>query len=142
MHAIDRNQEALESALTQSQARQISTLTTQVIDLETNPQKAPSLGTNVYDGIIVFFYLFRPLFPSLIQALKPGGILLYETFLIDNHHHYQHPRRTEFCLNHNELLSFNASLRVLHYHEGIQEHDPAASQAPYTAQLVAQKPLR
>jgi len=141
VHAIDRNQEVLESAMALAQARQISTLTTQVIDLEANPHEGPSLGNNAYDGIIVFYYLFRPLFPSLIQALKPGGILIYESFLIDNHHHYQHPRRTEFCLQHNELLSLAHGLRVLHYHEGIQEHDSADGQAPYTAQLVAQKPL-
>lgn len=140
VHAIDRNQEALESALAEAQARQISTFTAQAIDLEANPQEAPSLGTQVYDGMIVFFYLFRPLFPSLIQALKPGGILIYETFLIDNQHHFQHPRRTEFCLQHNELLSLTLGLRVLDYHEGLQE-DCADSQPAYTARLVAQKPL-
>jgi len=141
VHAIDRNLEALESALAEAQSRQISTFTAQAIDLEGNPENAPSLGTQVYDGMIVFFYLFRPLFPSIIQALKPGGILIYETFLIDNHHHFQHPRRTEFCLQHNELLLLINGLRVLDYHEGIREQDSANSQPAFTARLVAQKPI-
>ncbi len=140
VHAIDRNQEALDSATAMAQKRHLSTLTTQVLDLEADSHTAPSLGDNAYDGIIVFYYLFRPLFPSLIRALKPEGILMYETFLIDNHLHYQHPRRAEFCLQHNELLSLTEGLRVLHYSEGNHEKSPDGASV-YTARIVAQKSL-
>ena len=141
VHAIDRNQEALDSACAMAQARRLSTLTTQTIDLEADSHTAPFLGNNAYDGIIVFYYLFRPVFPSLIGALKPGGILLYETFLIDNHLKHGHPRREEFCLQHNELLALTQHLRVLHYSEG--PHEKSSEGPPtYTARLVAQKPLQ
>ena len=74
--------------------------------------------------------------PQIVQALKPGGILVYETFLIDNHERFNHPRRREFCLNHNELLSLFGELRVLAYREGASAPD----KGPFTAALVAQRP--
>jgi hypothetical protein len=89
--------------------------------------------------IIGFFYLFRPLFAPILQALKPGGMLVYETFLIDNYFRHHHPRRWEFCLAHNELLRLTSSLRVLHYDEG--EHQDSSAASPLTARLVAQKPF-
>jgi hypothetical protein len=65
---------------------------------------------------------------------------VYETFLIDNHLHHHHPRRSEFCLAHNELLRLTSPLRVLHYDEG--EHESSRGlHAAFTARLVAQKPL-
>ncbi|GJL64702.1 MAG: hypothetical protein NPIRA04_33560 [Nitrospirales bacterium] len=111
---------------------------TQHIDLEATPGNPPDLGKEVYDGILVFFYLFRPLFPQIIEALKPGGRLLYETFLIDNQIVHQHPRNKDFCLEHNELLKLTNGLRILHYQEG-EHKSPQGKEPVFTAQLVAQK---
>ena len=116
--ALDRDEESLNTLFHKSQHLQLSNLKSQQIDLEENHKKPPSFGRSYYDGIVVFFYLFRPLFPSLIRALKPSGILIYETFLIDNHEQFQHPHRKEFCLDHNELLKLTQGLKVLHYEEG------------------------
>jgi SAM-dependent methyltransferase len=33
-----------------------------------------------YDVVVVVHYLHRPLFPALLAALRPGGVLVYETF--------------------------------------------------------------
>lgn len=138
--AIDRDSEALAQLRSTARARHLTTAITQTVDLEPPPPQKPSLGQDLYDVILVFFYLTRPLFPHLIEALKPGGVLLYETFLIDNHLHYQHPRRREFCLAHNELIDLVSGLRILHYDEGPHgEHRGVGS--VYTAQLVANKPL-
>ena len=88
--------------------------------------------------IVVFFYLHRALFPSLIESLKPNGVLIYETFTIDNYLRHRHPRRWEFCLAHNELLRLTSTLRVLSYDEG--KHDGGHEPGPtFTAQLVAQR---
>jgi len=100
----------------------------------------PDLGHEAYDAVVVFFYLHRPLFPSLIDALKPGGVLLYETFTLDNHIQRQHPKRREFCLAQGELIRLLPDLRVLHYDEGLHE-GMNGSEFVYTAQLAAQKPL-
>lgn len=137
--AIDRDPEALAHIEHIAQSHHWP-ITVQHRDLELQPTVDPqSFGTDVFDGIIVFFYLYRPLFPALLTALKPGGVLVYETFLIDNHIVRQHPRRKEFCLEHNELLSLTQGLRILHYDEG--EHETGSDhRTAFTARLVAQKP--
>ncbi|MBL8073790.1 MAG: dihydroneopterin aldolase [Nitrospira sp.] len=139
VEAIDRDEQALAQLVSAAQSRHLVDLTTRVVDLESPHLPAPDLGQERFDVIIVFFYLARPLFPQLTHALKPGGVLVYETFLIDHHLHYRHPRRQEFCLAHGELLRLTAGLRILHYdegpHQGIRDEESA-----YTAQLVAQKP--
>ena len=135
---IDRDEIALNTLARTAKDRCLSNLSTRNVDLETDPENPPSLGNQEYDGILVFFYLFRPLFPSIFQALKPGGVLIYETFLIDNRLQFHHPRRKEFCLGHNELLRLTNRLRVLHYQEGPQTSSLHLSPA-ITARLVAQK---
>jgi SAM-dependent methyltransferase len=138
VEAVDRDQEALAALEAAAKARHLSGLNTRMIDLEENPDRPPDLGHECYDAVIVFFYLHRPLFPALMDALKPNGVLLYETFTIDNYFRRQHPRRWEFCLAQNELLRLTSPLLVLHYDEG--EHDAGhGSGSSYTARLVAQK---
>lgn len=36
----------------------------------------------VFDAVVVTFYLDRNLFPKLVEVLKPGGYLIYETFMM------------------------------------------------------------
>lgn len=135
---LDRDTDALDTLTRTANDRRLFNLSTWKMDLETHPEAPPTLGNQEYDGILVFFYLFRPLFPSILQALKPGGVLIYETFLIDNHLQFHHPRRKEFCLGHNELLQLTKPLRVLCYQEGPQTSSPHQN-PPITARLVAQK---
>ena len=136
---LDRDGAALAQLSQSAAARRLSSITTRTVDLEQPAPCDPELGHARYDVIVVFFYLHRPLFPFLIEALKPGGVLIYETFTIDNHLRHGHPRRQEFCLTRNELLSLTSPLHVLHYDEGA--HDGVqGSGSTYTAQLVAQKP--
>ncbi len=137
VHGIDRDTDALHELLAQAQEAGLSSITTESIDLEVNPQHPPDLGTTMYDVILVFFYLYRPIFPQLIKALKSGGVIMYETFLLDNHIHRQHPRRTEFCLETNELLTLLQGLRILHYDEG--DHAGPSGRA-FTARILARKP--
>jgi hypothetical protein len=67
----------------------------------------------------------------LIAALKPGGMLLYKTYTIDQKLFSGGPKNPEFLLRPNELLRAFQSLRVLHYHE--------SAQGKGVAELVAQK---
>jgi FolB domain-containing protein len=138
VHGIDRNREALE--FLDAQARETGELpiTTEYIDLETDDLNPPDLGTETYDVILVFFYLYRPLFPQLMKALKPGGVILYETFLLDNHLQRQHPRRKEFCLETNELLTLLSGLQILHYDEG-DHRGASVTDRAFTAQALARK---
>ncbi|MCG3778069.1 MAG: Tellurite methyltransferase [Nitrospira sp.] len=138
VEAIDRNEQALTELVTTAKQRNLSNLHVQVVDLERATSEWPELPSQTYDVIVVFFYLHRPLFPALIQSLKPNGILLYETFTLDNHVRHKHPRRAEFCLAQNELLRLTSGLRVLAYDEG--EHDGCQGpESAFTAQLLAQR---
>lgn len=93
-----------------------------------------NLGAEQYDLVLVFFYLQRELFPALISALKPGGFLVYKTYTTDQQRFSGGPSHPMFLLQPNELLQAFQSLRVLHYHETVQNKG--------VAELVAQKPIQ
>jgi SAM-dependent methyltransferase len=83
----------------------------------------------LFDAIIVTNYLWRPLFPHIISALKLGGIVLYETFAIGNEE-FGRPSNPDFLLAEGELLQQFASLDVLDYrHTKVEEPKPAIKQA-------------
>ncbi|MGB0905202.1 MAG: class I SAM-dependent methyltransferase, partial [Mangrovicoccus sp.] len=91
---LDKNAEAL--AEIQQQLPQCEIIEA---DLECdNPYQLPQ---NQYDAIVVFRYLHRSLMPAIVNALKPGGIIVYETF---NHRQAEigRPRNPDFLLQDNE----------------------------------------
>jgi len=138
VEAIDRDAEALFHLASTAKQRNLASLTVQTVDLERATDDRPEFPPNRYDAIVVCFYLHRPLFPWLVDALKPNGVLLYETFTIDNYRRHRHPRRWEFCLAHNELLRLTSALQVLSYDEG--EHATnSGMETAFTAQLLARK---
>lgn len=61
------------------------------------------LTGRTFGAVIVTNYLHRPLFPTLLEALGPGGVLLYETFMEGNER-FGRPSRAEFLLKDGELL--------------------------------------
>lgn len=61
------------------------------------------LGDRRFGAVVATNYLHRPLFPVLVEALRPGGILLYETFMVGNER-FGKPSRPEFLLKDGELL--------------------------------------
>jgi tellurite methyltransferase len=79
------------------------------------------LGREQYDLVLVFFFLQRELFPAVAAALKPGGHLLYKTYTTEQKNFAGGPSHPMFLLESNELLHEFSSMRVLHYHETIQE---------------------
>lgn len=137
--AIDRDGEKLAALAASAKQRHFPNVTVSTVDLERTTDNRPEFPANAYDVVLVSFYLHRPLLPWLLDALKPNGVLIYETFTIDNYFRHHHPRRWEFCLAQNELLRLASRLRVLSYDEG--EHEGGHGQsAAFTAQLVAQQP--
>ena len=136
--AMDRDEQAMAQLAVTAQQQNLHNLTVRTVDLERTTDERPEFPKQTYDVILVFFYLHRALFPALLESLKPNGVLIYETFTIDNYLRHRHPRRWEFCLAHNELLRLTSNLRLLSYDEG--EHDGGhGPDAVYTAQLVAQQ---
>ncbi|MCL1140079.1 class I SAM-dependent methyltransferase [Shewanella pneumatophori] len=97
---------------------------------------APELAKNQYDIVLVFNYLHRPLFPQIIEAIKPGGYIIYETFTAKQAE-IGRPRNPNFLLKTGELKAIFANWHCLHYAEDLFGELPSAS---YKAQLIAQKP--
>jgi SAM-dependent methyltransferase len=61
------------------------------------------LPGRTFGAVIVTNYLHRPLFPVLLDALAPAGVLLYETFMEGNER-FGRPSSPEFLLKDGELL--------------------------------------
>lgn len=86
------------------------------VDLE-NGTPWPFPGMR-FSAIVVTNYLHRPLFPWLVEALAPGGVLIYETFALGNELHGK-PSNPEFLLKPDELLeAFRPVLRVVAFEQG------------------------
>ena len=75
------------------------------------------LADRKFDGIVVTNYLHRPLFPHIIDALAPQGLLIYETFGRGNEH-FGKPSNPDFLLRPGELLEIVAGrLRVIAFED-------------------------
>jgi SAM-dependent methyltransferase len=90
VHAIDRDTTALQTLRSLAQERHLQNVTTEVVDLEAGPPGNEAFPPQHYDVVLVFLYLFRPVIPALKQTLRPGGVLVYETVLAENHLRYNH----------------------------------------------------
>lgn len=106
------------------------------VDLEI-PDTHP-LDAQTFGAILVFRYLHRPLLAGIKEAVTPGGLVIYETFTVEQAK-IGRPRNPDFLLRHGELRDCFREWDILHYFEGI-ERDPASGQRRAIAQLVAEKP--
>jgi len=71
-----------------------------------------------FDGVVVTNYLHRPLFPHLVAALRPAGVLIYETFAVGNER-YGRPSNPDFLLQPGELLRRVEPLSVIGFEQGL-----------------------
>ena len=86
-------------------------------DIETGAEGAWPFAGRHYGGVIVTNYLHRPLLPMLIDAVAPGGILIYETFAKGNER-FGKPSNPDFLLRHGELIdAVKGRLRVIAYED-------------------------
>ena len=82
-------------------------------------------------------YLNRRLFPQIIAALQPGGMLLFETFLKSRKKEMDGGFKKEYLLDEKELPGAFAPLDILYY----KESDSGCDQTPARiASLVGVKP--
>lgn len=87
-------------------------------------------------AVLVFRYLHRPLAAEIERVLRPGGVLLYETFTRIHREVAQHPRNPAFLLEPGELPRLFAGLEVL----AAEEARVAVPAPAVVARLVARKP--
>lgn len=103
---VDRDAEAL--ATLQGVGERIEA------DIENGPWP---LADRQFAAVVVTNYLWRPLFPRILAAVAPGGVLLHETFAQGNET-VGKPSRPDFLLAPGELLQAYAGLRVVAYEDG------------------------
>lgn len=95
-------------------------ITTEAVDLDDY-----HIPENEYDLILCFNFLDRRLFSEIRRALKPGGLVFYETFSID---HLKHSTfKKEWVLGYNELVTEFRELRILKYREIDRDEKALAS---------------
>lgn len=87
------------------------TINTEVRDVLQSPPSPAS-----FDVIVVSYFLERDLAPSLVAALRHGGLLFYQTFTRERTTDHG-PRNPDYRLEVNELLGLFSGLRLVHYHE-------------------------
>lgn len=109
-HAWDVSSVALNK-LNQVSAELKLSVITETRDVEENPPEAEA-----FDVIVVSYFLHRPTFAKLIEALRPGGLLFYQTFT-QQKVSQQGPKNPDYLLSKNELLGLCASLDILVYRE-------------------------
>ncbi|CAN5437965.1 class I SAM-dependent methyltransferase [soil metagenome] len=123
---VDRARDAIESIAIPAAACEAV-----VADIENGPW--PFTGRQ-FDAVVVTHYLWRPLMPTLLDSLAPGGVLIYETFTQGNET-VGKPSRPEFLLRTGELLTLCGRLRIVAFEDGFQE--APHGQAPRFVQRIA-----
>ena len=93
-----------------------------------------------FAGIVVTNYLHRPLFPHLLAALAPEGVLIYETFAAGNEQ-FGRPSNPAFLLQPGELLEVvRGRLHVIAYEDlFVAEPRPAMIQRICAVSLIGGK---
>ena len=106
--AVDRDTSSMNSL-------QGLPIQTQELDLE--GLEWPLLG-QLFSGIVVTNYLYRPFLDELPKMLAEGGVLIYETFA-DGNAEFGKPSNPNFLLNSGELLALahRSGLKVIAYED-------------------------
>jgi len=118
--AVDR-----DTATLRTRFAGVPALDIREIDLEDG---APWRLGGGFAGIVVTNYLHRPLFPALVEALAPDGVLIYETFMAGNER-FGRPGNPDFLLRAGELLDAFAALTLVAFEQGrVEKPRPAMVQ--------------
>ncbi len=126
VEGIDISPEAVSTALEWAREAGV-TIKAQVADLE----GGYFIEKDAYEVIICFNYLQRSLIPQIRDGLQKGGMVVYETFIVDQAQ-FGKPKNPDYLLRHNELLDMFRDFRCLRYREGV--FGPKA-----IASIIAQK---
>jgi len=127
---IDRNRTFVDE-LRKAAAQRALAVDTVLADLE-NPSEVP-LRSRCCGAVMVFRYLHRALAPAISRVLVPGGLLIYETFTIQQRELRAGPRNPEHLLQPGELPELFSELEILEHWEGLS----APPENAHVARLLA-----
>jgi SAM-dependent methyltransferase len=128
--AVDILPDALERARDLA-AREGVAIETRVGDLAREPI-IDEIGAS--DLVVVVSYLERSLFPAIRRAVRPGGFLVYETFLLKQRELFGRPRNPAHLLEPGELRNLFSGWEIRAYREGL------AGPRRHVASLFARRP--
>lgn len=124
--ALDRDPDAVEPLRAVAEVL--------VADIESGDSATWPLAGRQFDLVLVTNYLWRPLWPQVLGAVRPGGFLVYETFARGNET-VGRPARPDFLLEPGELLAVCRDWRVLGYEDGFLDAPPR-----FVQRIVARRP--
>lgn len=127
VESVDISPEAVNIALELARKAGV-TIKARIADLEGDYL----IEKDAYEVIICFNYLQRSLISQIIDGLRKDGIVVYETFIIDQAQ-FGKPKNPDYLLKHNELLDMFRDFRCLRYREGVVKGPRAI------ASIIAQK---
>ncbi len=114
-HAWDISDKAVEKVQEFARERQLLINTRQCDICQIVPDAAS------FDVILVSRFLVRELVPALIQALKPGGLIFYQTFTqetyVPSSKQQERPENSQYRLQLNELQQMFSELTLRYYRE-------------------------
>ncbi len=87
-----------------------------------------------FAAILGFNYLHRPLFPAIQKAVMPGGLVVYETFTLEQRQ-FGRPKNPDFLLQPGELAALFHDWEIIFQFEGVGKYPDRG-----IAQIVAHKP--
>ncbi len=102
------------------------------VDLEQGEQD-PFAG-RMFSAVMVFNYLHRPLMDAIKNAIVPGGLIIYETFTVQQSQ-FGRPSNPGYLLKEKELEYLFRDWDILHSFEGHKQNPERA-----VASIVARKP--
>lgn len=128
---VDVLPDALEraQALANRCASAIEPVEWSIVDLEREPPQ----WSGQFDLITMFRFLHRPLFVRLLEWLRPGGVLVFETFTTVHRARHGRPARDAHVLEPGELAGLLRDYRVEHLDEGWRD-------GAHTARAIARRP--
>lgn len=127
---VDRDPAALAVLAAAARARGLPAWPVRA-DLEAGARLPVAAGR--CGAVLVFRYLWRPLAPALWEALRPGGLLLYETFTRRQREIGLNHRNPSFLLEDDELPALFPGARILLHEEGVTEGPPLEALARLAA---------
>lgn len=110
--------------------------TQNIIKIETDLDEY-DLKQNTYDLILNCNYLNRRLMQQMIDSLKEGGLIIFETFIVAHDKPEQGSMNPAYLLKKNELLGVFSSLDIIYYEE--RNDINLRGEKNKIASLVAQK---
>lgn len=113
MTGVDRSDDSLQRVAVLAKTTGVSVETLR-LDLETGADPFVMFADASFDLVSVGRYLHRPLFPYIKRLLKPGGVVLYQTFMRGAEKTaIGRPRNPAFLLEPGELAEIFSGFEVL-----------------------------